>query len=208
MRMILWVGMVLGALAGCAVAPSAQITRYDFGPMGTPVVRTGIRIPGSLSVERITAPPWFDDTDIIYRLAYLDPTRRQAYSQSRWVASPEDLLTQRLRQKLDAVMERGVISDNEDVKPDYALRVDLEEFSQVFDTPQTSRAEVRLRASLLDVTRQRLIAQHDFGVQHPGLTPNAAGAVHGLLEASDATIDALTEWLVNSLTQWQAAHPQ
>lgn len=187
--------VAVSTMIGCAGAPAVNVTAYDFGPNPTPAgVRT--RLPGVVTVERVRAPSWFDGSDITYRLAYQDPTRPQVYSQSRWIASPEELLTQRLRQKLDTVIEGGVTSSDEGVASDYLLRVELDEFSQVFDTPDTSHVVVRIRASLIDVKHGRLLAQDDFNAERPAPTPNAAGAVRGLQEASDAVLDNLANWLI------------
>ncbi len=183
---------------GCAGTPAPNVTLYDFssesfssGP--------GIRLNGSLLVEGVRAPSWFDTSDIVYRLAYQDPFRRQAYTESRWVGPPEELLTQRLRQKLDQVIESGVAGSDDGIASNYLLRVDLEEFTQVFDSADTSRAVVRIRASLIDVAQRRLIAQDFFSAAPRTPTPNASGAVHGLRVASDAVIDALAIWLIERL---------
>jgi hypothetical protein len=45
----------------------------------------------------VSAPAWLDSPSITYRLAYLDAARPQAYADSRWVASPAELIAVRLR---------------------------------------------------------------------------------------------------------------
>ena len=186
---------LLGALvAGCMATPGVHVTTYDFG-LDAPGSRSSIRLPGTLAIEPIHAPSWFDGSEIFYRLAYRDPTRRDAYSQSHWVGPPEELLAQRLRQKLDTAFEGGVADREGAVASDFLLRVELGEFSQVFDTPDSSRAVVRVRASLIDVKHRRLLAKKEFDAERTAPTPDAAGAVHGLRAAGDAALDALIDWL-------------
>jgi len=72
----------------------------------------------------------FTTSALRYRLAYHDAARLQTYASSRWAADPASLLTLRLRQSLDYTAHG---------KPQYQLRVALEEFSQVFDSPENSR---------------------------------------------------------------------
>ena len=79
------------------------------------------------------------------------------------------------------------------VRAGHMLRLELEEFSQVFDTPDKSRAVLRLRASLI---RQRgVVAQQGFNIEHAADTPNAAGGVRALIAASDAASEELIDWL-------------
>jgi cholesterol transport system auxiliary component len=194
--------LAVSTVIGCAVAPAVNVTAYDFGPNP---MRAGVRtrLFGVLTVDRVRAPSWYDGSDILYRLAYQDPTRPQVYRQSRWIASPEELLTQRLRQKLDTVIEGGVTSSDEGVASDYLLRVDLIEFSQVFDTADASHAVVRIRASLIDVKHGQLLAQNDFDAERRAPTPNAAGAVRALQEATDAVLANLANWLIARVKRGQ-----
>jgi len=51
------------------------------------------------------------------------------------VTSPAELFTNRLRARL-AASAGGIIRPGDDARAKYALRVDLEEFTQVFDAPE------------------------------------------------------------------------
>jgi cholesterol transport system auxiliary component len=78
------------------------------------------------------------------------------------------------------------------------LRLELEEFSQVFDNPNTSHALLRLRATLTQRSpgSETLLAQRSFVLQRPAPSPDAAGGVRALTAAADAVVLELEAWLV------------
>jgi len=182
--------------AGCSLAPppGSAIANYDFGP--APEGRPAPELRRALLVHDVSAPGWLDSPLIYYRLAYQDATRPQAYADSRWVTSPAQLFTNRLRVQL-AMSAGGIIQPGDDARAKYALRVDLEEFIQVFDAPGKSRALVRLRASVLG--NRSLVAQRSFAVERPAKTPDAEGGVRALIGASDEAVDQLIGWTVGAL---------
>jgi cholesterol transport system auxiliary component len=148
-------------------------------------------------VYDVNAPGWLDSPFIYYRLAYQDAARPQAYADSRWVGSPADLIGGRIRARLAAAGKGGVVHPADSTRASYALRVELDEFIQVFDAPGKSRAVVRLRASVLG--KNALIAQKSFGVERAAATPDAEGGVRALIAASDEALDQLVTWTVASL---------
>ena len=184
----------LALLAGCAFGPQTRpgLASYDFGLPSTEK-DTDPRLHQNLIVSDLTAPAWMDNSGIYYRLAYRDPTRPEAYSLSHWVMSPAALLGQRMRASLARTSSAGVFAPADGVRSAYTLRLELEEFSQVFDAPDRSRAVLRMRASLI---RQRgIVAQQSFNIEHPAATPNAEGGVRALIAASDTAGDKLIDWL-------------
>ena len=133
-------------------------------------------------------PPWFESTGVDYRLAYDDPFKRHEYTASRWSANPGVLLAQRLRQQLglaDAASGAAVVC---------RLRIELQEFSQIFDSPQQSRGVIQAHAMLVDAGRRR-IADRQFAVERAALTPDARGGVGALVEAGDELGKQLAVWL-------------
>lgn len=191
--------MALGlalTLAGCSLAPAPTPApvNYDFGP--APAGRPkGSR--QALLVHDVSAPAWLDSPLIHYRLAYQDAARPQSYADSRWVMSPAALLTQRLRGQLAASGSGGIVLPGDVARANHALRVELDEFAQVFDAPGKSRAVVRLRVSV--VGNRVLLAQRNFQVERPANTPDAEGGVRALIGASDEAIDQLIGWAVGYL---------
>ena len=193
-RIAVFTLIVAGAGCSLAPAPGSVTANYDFGPPPEGLPAASLR--QALLVHDVSAPGWLDSPLIYYRLAYQDATRPQSYADSRWVTSPAELLTNRLRRQLVA-SGGSIIQPGDDARAKYALRVDLEEFIQVFDAPGKSRALVRLRASVLG--NRSLVAQRSFAVERPAKTPDAEGGVRALIGASDEAVDQLIGWTIGAL---------
>jgi cholesterol transport system auxiliary component len=186
------------ALFGCAIGPEKRDASavFDLGPQRMyaatkPVIDTTLLIPA------VSASPWLDSPSILYRLAYRDASRAEAYAQHRWAMSPALLLTERLRGRF-ASATRGVVGTQDGARADYSLRIELEDFTQSFDAAESSKANVRLRASLIDLNSRALHAQKSFSVERPA-APNAPGAAQSLAAASDAVVEELVVWAAQSL---------
>ena len=186
------------ACAACgisAITSSPETNQYDFGPASAKNSAQGLRQP--LLIYDVSAPAWLDSPLIYYRLAYEDAARPQAYADSRWVSSPAQLITGRLRERLAASGKGGIVHPSDGSRASYALRVELDEFTQVFDAPGESKAVVRLRASVLG--KNALLAQRSFSVERAVSSPDAEGGVRALIGASDEVLDQLVAWTVSSL---------
>lgn len=180
------------AHAGCSIAPAPgpDVTSYDFGP--APEQGPARSSRQALVVHEISAPAWLDSPFMHYRLAYQDAARPKAYADSRWVMSPAALLSNRLRGQLVASGARGVLQPGDGARTRYALRVELEEFIQVFDAPGKSRGVVQMRALVMD--NRDLVAQRSFRVERTARTPDAEGGVRALIAASEDAIGLLIAW--------------
>jgi cholesterol transport system auxiliary component len=204
MKRFLLLAIVL--LTGCATprtqAPAAV---YDFGAQRLAAGGSGVSddkpLRASIWVPDVQAPVWLDNTGILYRLAYHDLAQVHAYGSSRWAATPAILLTQRIRSRIAMVNDAGVISAAEGARTNYMLGLELEEFSQIFDTTDSSRAVIKLRASLIDRRTRLLLSQRNFSIEQPSLAPNAPGGVRALTKASDNLIGSLIEWLAEELPE-------
>jgi cholesterol transport system auxiliary component len=139
--------------------------------------------------------PALDGNAVMYRLAYADPQQLKPYALTRWSMPPAQLIGQRLRQQLSA--QRAVVAPGE-AAAQLNLRLVLEEFSQVFDSPTDSHGLLRLRATLTQRSAggETLLAQRNFVVQEPAPTPDAQGAVRALKAVSDKAIEQVAVWLV------------
>ena len=192
-----YIALVALGLGACGLSPvssTSDAVQYDFGPMPAATPPQGLG--QSLLVYDVGAPGWLDSPFIYYRLAYQDAARPQAYADSRWVGSPADLIGARIRARL-AASGTGIVHPSDGTRASYALRVELDEFTQVFDAPGKSRAVVRLRASLLG--RNALLAQKSFGVERATATADAEGGVRALIAASDEALDQLIAWTLATL---------
>lgn len=197
---ILIIGLSL--LVGCSFSSNkpTSLALYDLGLKPVSEVQVA-PVDVSIMMTEITAPIWLTSPAMQYRLAYHDPARTYHYAHSRWVTAPAKLLTRRIQDDLSQLTHKGVISSHEGLKSDYALHIELEEFTQVFDQPQSSRAMIRLRANLVARATRQLISQQKFSVEKMTPTADAAGAVATLIQLSDQVSLELMQWLTGQLTE-------
>jgi cholesterol transport system auxiliary component len=193
------VTLFCGALAACSLAPKTeQPAIYDLGaPRSHAAAKPGIA--AVLYLPDVTAPEWLSGPGILYRLNYDNPARPQPYALSRWSASPAALLSGRLRSRFAAAAAKGIVSGADGVRADYLLRVELEDFSQSFDAPNSSRVALHARASLVNIASRSLVAQRVFVVEQAAATPDAPGAVQALGAASDEFMESLLKWTEDRL---------
>ena len=213
-------------LAGCSALPDKPVrpTVYDFGPgavAGQPANRPApLPALATLALDEVQASAALDSTAVLYRLAYADAQALKPYAQARWSMSPAQLLRQRLREHLG--LRRAVLNPGEgnasgaagatspnsittpattpattSATPPVLLRVELEEFSQLFESPTASTGLLRLRATALLASPQgeRLLGQRSFIVQRPAPSADAAGGVRALTAATDAVVQEIDQWL-------------
>lgn len=191
--------MTVILLSGCSILPSDKprdLATYDLGIFLPSASQTALA--SHILVPDVEAPQWLEGPGIYYRLAYQNSARLQPYANSRWVASPASLITLRLHQRFAHASSKGATTPDDMSRADYVLRVQVEEFSQVFDTPTTSTAIVRMTANLIGTKDRLLVAQKSFSVNRPATTPDAAGGVRALSEAIDETINQILEWSSNT----------
>jgi cholesterol transport system auxiliary component len=201
MKSVAWTMSVV-LLAACSAGPVSRETpaSYDFGASrDDTAVKQSIK--SGVLLHPVVAPAWLDTTAIVYRLNYQDAARPQTYANSRWVAVPAALLTQRLRSKLGAASEGGVVSIADGVRADYALRLELDEFSQIFDAADRSRGLVVVRASLVNTAKRALIAQRSFTVERAAASADAEGGVRALAAAGGELVDAVVAWTAAGIAQ-------
>ncbi|MEO6854391.1 MAG: ABC-type transport auxiliary lipoprotein family protein [Rhodoferax sp.] len=197
------------ALGACSALPDKPLraTQYDFGPAtatatATASVATTASLP-PLALADVEAPSMSDGgTAIVYRLAYADAQQLRPYAQARWSVPPAQLVGQRLRDVLG--QRRAVLGASDSAglartsgPAPRLLRVELLEFTQLFQSPAASTGLVRLRATLVERTPlgDSLLAQRSFSLQRPAPSADAPGGVRALAAATDALAQALDAWL-------------
>ena len=195
-------------LASCSALPDKPVrpTVYDFGPgavAGQPANRPApLPALATLALDEVQASAALDSTAVLYRLAYADAQALRPYAQARWSMAPAQLLRQRLREHLG--LRRAVLNAGEgsgpsttSATPPVLLRVELEEFSQLFESPTASTGLLRLRATALHASPQgeKLLGQRSFIVQRPAPSADAAGGVRALTAATDAVVEEIDQWL-------------
>ena len=187
--------LCIAMLAACRT-PAPRIAVVDFGPGNTQVAVSNrmASLPPLLLVE-VEAASALDGTAVLYRLGYADVQQLRPYGQTRWSMPPAQLLRQRLRESLG--QRRSVLSPVDAVEPGtLALRLELEEFSQLFDSAQSSAGLVRVRATLSRTgVPPKSLAQTSFVVQRPAPSADAKGGVQALAQCTDALVVQLDQWL-------------
>lgn len=175
------------AVAACGSLPKAapNYSMHDFGPLDSATLRP-LGFP--IRSAEVVPASWLASTAMQYRLAYTQPTRRQFYLESRWVAQPGQLVELAVKRSMKT-SETAVSSSG------CRLRVDLDEFIQVFDEEGRSRGLIEARAALLAPRTDQLIATRGFAVSRPAPTPDAVGGVAALREGVLQLNRELLDWL-------------
>lgn len=191
---VLPLGMLLN---GCSIGPAAResMVNYDLGPQRVPA-QSANRSGMTLMVPPAVSPAWLDSPGIVYRLAYQDAARPQTYAQSRWVDTPAALLTQRVRSRFAAA--GPVVGSGDGARADFALQIEIEDFSQSFSTAERSQVSIRIRATLVNLANRTLHAQRTFSLEQAA-GADAEGAARGLAQTADAVIESLLEWTLQGL---------
>ena len=204
----LLIGLTL--VSGCSVIDKpTRASLYDFGPGALSTqAGTGTTVPAlpPLALADIaTSGGALDNQGVLYRLAYTDAQQLRPYSQARWSMPPAQLVRQRLRERLS--QRRVVLKASEGVALNRSqtaslpmLRLELEEFSQLFSAPDASVGLIRLHATLVDITPagERLVGQRSIVVKRPASSADAPGGVRALTEATDAAIEEIEQWLLQT----------
>ncbi|NVO04663.1 MAG: membrane integrity-associated transporter subunit PqiC [Rhodoferax sp.] len=187
--------VMAAALSACGTPP-ARTAVFDFGPGATQPVMANRKAPlPPLLLSDVEASSALDGTAVLYRLAYADAQQLRPYAQARWSMPPAQLLRQRLREQLG--LRRSVFTPGDAVAPGtLALRLELEEFSQLFSAAQTSSGLLRVRATVARTgSPAKTLAQTSFVLQRAAASADAAGGVQALAQASDALVQQLEAWL-------------
>ncbi len=201
MQRVSFVLLLILALSGCALKnPAPRVAVYDFGPgpLNSTAPTPGKALP-TLLLEMLEAPAALDSTAVLYRLAYADSQQLRPYTLARWSMTPSQLLRQHLRQQLG--QQRALLNSGDSAGPNAAkpllLQLELEEFSQMFESANKSTGLLRLRATLTrpETRGSQWLAQRSLTVQRSAATADAAGGVQALAAAAEAAAQELDQWL-------------
>lgn len=175
------IGAGVALAAGCGVMPErpAPAAIYDLGPG-----EAGALAP-ALAPARIilSAPPWLQSGTMHYRTEWNGPERRRAYAGSRWAAEPAAMLGLVLGRALGGGGGRC------------RLRIEVDEFEQVFMSPRDSEARLVLRAALLAPGAAGPLASTTLNLSEPAPTPDAGGAAVAFRNATARLAATLAAWM-------------
>ena len=184
--------------------PPSQPLIYDLGPSAAYLDATETRNPlAPLVLAEVEGAGSTDsNTAVQYRLAYADARQLRTYQRAHWSQPPAQLVQRSLRAILGqrrAVLrpEDAQSTPREGAAAPAVLRVELEEFSQIFSSASASVGLVHLRATLTQPTSTgvRLLGQRIFTVQKPATSTDAAGGTQALTEATADAGQELAQWL-------------
>ncbi len=214
---------LVAALSACTglPAPAQRPLMYDFGPPAAPAAAPSLApaaappsapaqaasTPGAaattlpaLALAEVQAGGLTDGSSaVLYRLAYANAQQLRPYTLARWSQPPAQLVQQRLRAELGR--HRALLDANDaaalSAPRPAVLRVELEEFSQVFQSPSDSVGLLRLRATLVEPrsTGVALLDQRVFSIARPAASPDAAGGTRALAEAAQQAAQEIDAWL-------------
>jgi cholesterol transport system auxiliary component len=175
---VIYAALTALLLAACALpgGSDALVRVYDLG-LTEPAARP---IGARIGQVRVTAP--LNSTDMHYRLAYRDAAELMSFSQSRWAATPAELVRKRFVRSVEAAAGARCTLD-----------IEVNEFSQVFSARDTSEALVELRLVLADAGGR--IAEHTVRVNLPGAGADAAQGVAVMARATDESISRSAAWV-------------
>lgn len=200
------------SLSACSALPAPPVhpVVYDFGlgsvePVTAPAPAAARSALVLAEVE--SAGVAEGSTALHYRLAYDDAQQLRAYQRARWSQPPAQLV----RQSVASVLaQQGPVLDKNAArevaraaagaaKPGamLVLRLEIEEFSQVFTSASHSSGVLRLRATLAQTTPQgeRLRGQRLFVAQSPAATQDAAGGSAAMARAAQQAAQELAGWI-------------
>ena len=181
MKKCLVTSLVAMVLAGCGGGPRlAEPTRYDLGTVGGAIAW---RQP--LSAIEVQTSSWLATTVMHYRLGYVEPLRRQGYTESRWAAPPAELLESFLTRGQGAMDAAG---------PACRMQLVLDELEQRFDDAQSSQVVLEARAVLLPARGSDMLARRSFRIHKPAPTGDARGGAGAAREAALALAQELAAW--------------
>lgn len=180
------VAMLAGALlmACGGNVRTIELARYDFGALAANGVGAGV----PLATLDVQAASWLAGPGMHFRLAYVEPLRRQSYAESRWAAPPAELL--------EALLKRRVVFS----QPDFngagcRLHLVLEELEQRFDDPQHSVQVLDARAVLTPFRGAEILAKRTFPIRTPAPTADARGGAAATRDAVQALTVDIGSWL-------------
>ncbi|SFB29943.1 cholesterol transport system auxiliary component [Collimonas sp. OK607] len=185
--------VAIALVAGCASKVDAP-TQFDLGllPATATSTSTAATALPAISLADVNAPAWLDNNMMYFRLAYANQQQPRPYANSRWTMPPAQLFQQRLKTRV-AQAGGTVLAMSDAALNIPVLRIDLDDYTQTFDTPSHSLATLQIRASLFN--GRVLLAQKSFSRQMATPSADAAGAASAFVAANDGVIDDLMSWL-------------
>lgn len=177
-------------LSGCGSfgpLPAEDNTRYTITESGN-IIPTTDKTTASLYVAPTLSAPGYGSSDMLY----VDKQYTlKHFNKNRWVAAPAQLMTPLIAQAMQKNQHfQAVISGASNVNTNWQLDTQLLILQQEFINTHNSQIKLSMRAQLVNVKTQRVIATKQIDVLEPAPTADPNG---GAVAANHAVAQALTE---------------
>lgn len=194
LRHFVWVSCLV--LAGCGVGQSGPVmNQLDLGALPTdtsaqnpaPNSRLAVAVPSGSSIGLVQT------TAVVWRLGANGAP--QTYASFKWVAPPATMLRQRL---IDRLSRQGPVLQSGFGDKTPVLRINLQQFEQVFQSNGQSEAVVTLQVVL---TRGLTILGSDVLYERvPAQSADAVAGAQALGIASNLVADRVATWVNKTLS--------
>jgi cholesterol transport system auxiliary component len=195
-RLLTFIALVacLVMLSGCAVLPGSQPVRIDKYVLEYNPVESSSGSETELPVMIITVPRahgGYDTSRIAYRKQQFGLLY---YSKSRWADTPARMLAPLLAEAMTDTGEFRALSVSPgSLSARYRLDSELIHFYQDF-TVQPSEVRIMLRAQLVSLVDNQVLASRLFDVREASLSEDAYGGVQAANRASGRLLVELAQF--------------
>ena len=187
---ILWlsISLVISTLTACVGFNKTKqnMAVYDFGlsvPSENPS-ENNQQIISKIFLDEPVAAESLQHHKIRYRLNYQNPLRVFYYTESRWAAAPSELFSSKLNKMVK--VEKSPMT--------CSLKLKIEAFDHVFQTPSASEGLVQLSVSLIEKKSKKTISSQLITESVTSTSPNAQGGTAALLQASENVLKKVIHW--------------
>jgi cholesterol transport system auxiliary component len=186
-------------LAGCSVLPKPAaegVDRYMLEYVPQPAAERAIA--GDLPVMLVAIPRAHGGYDS-NRIAYMQETHGLRYfTRSRWVDAPAHMLAALMADALQATGRfQALYAGPGAVAADLRLDTELVQFHQDF-RQQPSEVRVVIRARLVDLDSNRVIASREFAASQAAPTDDAYGGVVAANSAIATLLAQLSQFCLDN----------
>jgi ABC-type uncharacterized transport system auxiliary subunit len=167
-----------------------NIAVYDFGlsvPSESPRENpsdNNLQIVSRVFLEEPVAVESLQHNKIRYRLNYQNPLRVFYYTESVWAAAPAELFSSKLSKMVNVAKTPMTCS----------LKLKVEAFDHVFQTPSASEGLVQLSVSLIEKKSKKIISSQLITESVASTSANAQGGTAALQQASENVLKKVINW--------------
>ncbi len=191
-------------LAGCTGLHAPQVESSHIYVLDARVPDKAVQIKRDLvlAVSMPRARPGFDTPQIAY---LRQPHELDYFVSNRWADTPARMLEPLLMQTLEQTRSfRAVVRTPGVVPANIRLDTELVRLQQDFGT-QPSKVQITLRAQLIDMTDQRVLAVKLFDETENAASDNAYGGVITANRLLQRVLDQLSDFCINESVRSHAS---